>query len=180
MTVDQIIDGLLKKEGGFVDHKDDRGGATNWGITEAVARANGWTGLMRGMPESVARDIYRRKYIEWPGFHMILPLSPAIAAEVIDTGINMGPRVATRFLQRALNALNRQQVDYADIAMDGLCGPATVRALAAFLARRRDGERVMLIALNALQGARYVELAEGRAANESFLNGWLANRVALT
>ncbi|WP_394663258.1 hypothetical protein [uncultured Sphingomonas sp.] len=33
--------------------------------------------------------------------------------------------------------------------------------------------------LNALQGARYVELAELRAANEDFVLGW-AQRVAFT
>jgi hypothetical protein len=32
-------------------------------------------------------------------------------------------------------------------------------------------------ALEALQGERYLRLAEKRPANESFLYGWLANRL---
>ena len=53
-------------------------------------------------------------------------------------------------------------------------------ALRAFLGRRGDaGERVLLKALNCLQGARYIDLAQRRSANESFLYGWIANRVAL-
>jgi len=51
-------------------------------------------------------------------------------------------------------------------------------ALEAFLhARGASGEDVLLKAIEALQGARYVELAERRPANEAFLYGWLANRI---
>ena len=49
-SVDQLIDGLIAREGGFVDHPADRGGATNWGITDAVARAHGYTGPMALLP----------------------------------------------------------------------------------------------------------------------------------
>jgi hypothetical protein len=37
----------------------------------------------------------------------------------------------------------------------------------------------MLKALNCLQGERYIRIAEGRAASEDFVFGWLANRIAL-
>ena len=57
-------------------------------------------------------------------------------------------------------------------------GAATLAALDGFLARRgRAGERVLLKAIEALQGERYVALAERRPANEAFLYGWLANRI---
>ncbi len=36
----------------------------------------------------------------------------------------------------------------------------------------------MLKALNCLQGSPYVDLAEKRGANETFLYGWLDKRVA--
>ncbi|MFZ4687842.1 MAG: glycoside hydrolase family 108 protein [Polymorphobacter sp.] len=177
--IDDIIDGIIKAEGGFVDHPDDRGGATCWGITEAVARAAGYTGAMRDLPRQTAVDIYRRRYVDQPGFGAIVPVSMAIAAELVDTGVNMGTVVAGRFLQRSLNALNRQGADWPDVAVDGVIGPATVSALrAAILKRGRPGELVILKALNALQGARYIELAEGRAANESFAFGWFQGRVA--
>jgi hypothetical protein len=53
-----------------------------------------------------------------------------------------------------------------------------ITALAAFLARRGDaGETVLLKAIEALQGERYLDLAERRPANEAFLYGWLANRL---
>ena len=42
---------------------------------------------------------------------------------------------------------------------------------------RKGGETVLLRALEALQGERYLRLAEKRPANEAFLYGWLANRI---
>ena len=91
----------------------------------------------------------------------------------------MGPAVATTFLQRALTALNRNAKDYPDLVPDGRAGARTLAALDAFLAARgqRGGEAVLLRALEALQGERYLRLAERRPANEAFLYGWLANRT---
>ena len=37
MTADQIIEGILGKEGGYVDHPSDKGGPTRWGITQTTA-----------------------------------------------------------------------------------------------------------------------------------------------
>ena len=36
---------------------------------------------------------------------------------------------------------------------------------------------MLLKAAEALQGERYLRLAEDRPANEAFLYGWLANRI---
>lgn len=178
MHIDQLIDALIEREGGYCDHPADRGGATCWGITEAVARADGYRGAMRDLPRARAASIYRRLYWLEPGFARVAADAPAVAAELFDTGVNMGPGVATGFLQRALNALNRGATDYPDIALDSRLGPATRAALAGFLARRgAAGEGVLLKAMEALQGARYVTLAERRPANEAFLYGWLANRI---
>lgn len=178
MTVDAMIETLVGKEGGYSNHPSDTGGETMWGITVAVARANGYTGSMRYMPRDTAKDIYRRKYFVLPGFDRVAEQSEAVAEELFDTGVNMGPSVASTFLQRLLNGLNRQGKDYADIGVDGDIGPATLRALKAYLGKRgKDGEKVLLKGLNALQGARYVALAEGRSANEDFLHGWLLNRL---
>ena len=41
MNIEQYLDELIKREGGYVNNPADRGGATKYGITEAVARANG-------------------------------------------------------------------------------------------------------------------------------------------
>ena len=177
-TIEDLIDGLIEREGGFVDHPADRGGATCFGITQAVARAHGFAGPMAMLPRAEAAAIYRRLYWDRPRFDAIAKRTPRIAAELFDTGANMGPAVAATFLQRALTALNRTARDYSDLTPDGRIGPQTLAALDAFLKLRGSGgETVLLRALEALQGERYLRLAERRPANEAFLYGWLANRI---
>lgn len=178
MDVTQLIDDLIGGEGGYTDHPADRGGATRWGITEAVARAHGYRGDMRTFPREEAAAMYKRIYWVRPGFDRIGDIAPNIAAELFDTGVNMGPGVAISFLQRALNALNRGASDYADVVPGVRIDDATVAALTTFLAKRaRHGEALLMKALEALQGERYLDLAERRPANEAFLYGWLANRL---
>lgn len=178
MDVDSMIDRLIEREGGYSNHPADRGGATRWGITQAVARANGYAGDMRAFPRAEAVALYRRLYWIRPNFADVARQAPRLAAELFDTGVNMGPAVAAGFLQRALNALNRGAADYPDLVLDSVIGPRTLAALAAFIDRRgRQGEAVLIRAVEALQGERYLRLAESRPANEAFLYGWLANRI---
>jgi lysozyme family protein len=178
MDADDLIDGLLEREGGFVNHPADRGGPTCFGITEAVARAHGYRGAMRSLPRAEAAAIYKRLYWHRPRFDAVAERTPLLAAELFDTGANMGPAVAATFLQRALTALNRTGKDYPDLVPDGRIGEATLAALDAFLAvRGKQGETVLLRAIEVLQGERYLRLAERRPANEAFLYGWLTNRI---
>jgi lysozyme family protein len=178
MDVDTLIDEVIGREGGYSNHPADKGGATRWGVTEAVARAHDYRGDMRHYPREKAVAVYRRIYWLRPGFDRVAEHAPRIAAELFDTGVNMGPKVAVTFLQRALNALNRGASDYPDLPVDGRVGARTLEALSAFISRRgTPGEAVLLKAIEALQGERYLRLAEERPANEAFLYGWLANRL---
>jgi len=178
MDIATLIDAVIGREGGYSNHPADKGGPTRWGITEAVARTHGYGGDMRSFPRADAVAIYRRIYWERPGFDRVADHAPMLAAELFDTGVNMGPAVATAFLRRALNALNRGATDYPDIAAAGGADDKLVTALAAFLVRRgRPGEAVLLKAIEALQGERYLDIAERRPANEAFVYGWLANRL---
>lgn len=183
MTVEQIIEGVLKREGSkFTDDPKDSGGPTRWGITQAVLSR--WRGMkvsaadVANLSDTEARAIYLVRYVDGPGFRTIMSISSAIAEELVDTGVNTGPARATEMLQRALNALNRQGRDYPDVKVDGECGPSTIAALKAYLAfRKAAGITVLLRALNALQGEFYISLAERRPKDEEFLYGWLLNRV---
>jgi lysozyme family protein len=179
MDVDELIEELIEREGGYVSHPADRGGPTRFGITEAVARAHGYAGAMAELPREEAAAIYRRLYWLRPRFDEIAKRAPRVAAELFDTGANMGPAVGATFLQRTLTALNRGGQDYPDLTPDGRIGPMTICALDAFFEARgkERGETVLLRALEALQGERYLRLAEKRPANEAFLYGWLANRM---
>lgn len=178
MNVNPLIDELIAREGGYVANPADRGGPTRFGITQTTARANGYAGDMQALPRDTAATIYERLYWLKPGLDRVASLAPKLAAELFDTGVNTGPETALGFLRRALNALNRAARDYADIPAAGPVDAALFGALAAFMKLRgAGGETVLLKAVDSLQGARYIALAESRPADESFLYGWLANRV---
>lgn len=184
-TIEQIIDGVLAAEGEkYTNDPNDAGGPTKWGITQGTLAKIRNLPVTAAMVEKLTREeateIYRRKYVVDPGFADIVAVDVRIGAEVIDTGVNMGIAVASTFLQRALNAFNQRGVLYKDVDVDGECGPATAQALTGFVQHRgRAGVTVLLRALNALQGERYITLAEKRPQNEDFTFGWFANRVEI-
>lgn len=171
------IDAIIAVEGGYVNDPSDTGGETNYGVTIEVARSCGYTGRMDCMPVSVAFDIYSRKYWDAVKGDQLSELSEAVAEEVVDTGVNMGTARAGKFLQRSLNVLNVGGALYSDLTVDGGIGPATLNALGKYLGSRDEGTLVK--ALNCLQGAYYIELAERREKDERFVYGWLKNRVVL-
>jgi lysozyme family protein len=178
MNFERVIDDIIAKEQGYVDHADDRGGPTCWGITQAVARDNGYDGPMQDLPQSLAREIYRKRYIVRPAFDKVAVIDASIAEELIDTGVNMHPGRAAEFLQRALNAFNQQGTRYADLFVDGQIGGVTLDALRKYLRHRgEEGTRVMVCALNVLQGGRYFDITENNPSQESFTYGWIRNRV---
>jgi len=178
--VKPIIDGVITREGGFTDNPKDKGGKTRFGITEMVARAEGYQGDMRELPRALAFQIYLEVYWIGPGFARLEPIFPKVAEELLDAGVNMGPAVPARFLQRALNGFNREGGDYPDIAVDSRIGPRTAGAALAFKQRRgAKAEPALLELLRGLRAARYLDLCEGRPANEEFLFGWIDRLIVI-
>jgi len=171
---------VLLVEGGYSNDSKDSGGKTRWGITEAEARANGYTADMREMPQAVAKYIYHEQYWNLLSLDGVSELTPLVAQKVFDIAVNCGQGIAGKFLQRALNVLNREELDYPDVRVDGLVGPMTVMSLRSFIKKRgAEGEAVLREVLVCLQGTRYVEIAENpnRKKNERFIYGWIKNRV---
>lgn len=178
MNLRETIASIIEREGGYVNHPLDRGGETNWGITVNTARAFGYKGMMIDMPRTTAEMIYEQRYWIQPNFGKIAILSPLIAEEMLDTGVNMGPSTAGKFLQRALNVLDQPGKFYPALTVDGAVGAMTIHALKMYLAARgKDGEKVMLRMLNGQQSVRYMELAEASPSQEAFEFGWQLNRV---
>ncbi len=179
VDVDQLIAGVLAREGGYTHDPADPGGATNFGITQTVARAYGYVGDMQALPKATAVEIYRKRYWTVPGFDKIAALMPSVAAEMFDAGVNMGPATAGQFLQRALNVLNQQERLYHDVVVDGACGALTLQALQGYRLARADaeGEAVLLWMVRALRTARYVTIAEGNPTSEKFEYGWVARQA---
>jgi ferredoxin-NADP reductase len=87
-TIEQILDDILRREGGYVNHPADRGGPTNFGITAQTLGS--WRKLGRpataaevqALTEPEARAIYRQQYITGPGFETIT--HPALLHLLVD------------------------------------------------------------------------------------------------
>jgi lysozyme family protein len=177
---DKAFEKVVGIEGGFTDDPADSGGATKFGITERLARAHGYAGAMRDLPLSTARAIYRAEFWDALRLEDVAGEWPAVALELFEQAVNLGAVPAARHFQRCLNVLNRRGRDYPDIAVDGRIGPWTVRAFARYMKCREKARQgaVMVSALNAMQGAFYIELAERREKDERFVFGWFEQRVA--
>lgn len=173
----EIINQIIRIEGGYVDNPSDSGGATKYGITQTVAHEWGYTGDIKDLPKQTAFDIYDYRYWSSLKGDEIENLSPMIVDEIVDTGVNMGVYRAGKFLQRALNVFNDKGALYPDLEADGIIGSKTVDALRLYLNVRN--ENVLLKALNSLQGAFYVTLSERREKDETFIYGWFKNRVKI-
>ena len=115
MNFDEAFTHLLGHEGGYVNHPEDPGGETNWGVTKVVARDHGYYGEMRNLTQDIAKDIYRRAY--WDKVQAD-NLPPAIRYAVFDAAVNSGVGTAVRWLQQAVGA-----------TPDGVLGPKTLAAI---------------------------------------------------
>jgi len=174
----KLILALIHREGGYVNHKADRGGATNYGITLATAMKYGYIGDMKQFPMEKAYNIYATEYWDANALDEMLPISEKITEEVFDTGVNMGPPVAGTFLQRSLNVLNVDENTYDNLLVDGVVGNRTLSALGDYLLERgEEGEKVLFKMLNSLQGARYIKIAEANTTQELFVYGWFRTRI---
>lgn len=112
MNFDEAFTKLLGHEGAYSNHPSDPGGETMWGVTAAVARANGYVSPMRDMPVDVAKAIYHRQY--WATIRAD-ELPPALRYAIFDAAINSGTVQAVKWLQRAIGATD-----------DGRIGPQTL------------------------------------------------------
>ena len=113
---DAIIERLMKHEGGYVNHPNDPGGETMYGVTKRVAQAHGYFGDMRKLPKSTAKAITEKSYYKAVKGDQ---LDRLIAWQLTDAAYNHGNRQAVKFLQRAVG-----------VTADGLIGPRTLAAVA--------------------------------------------------
>lgn len=113
MDFDRAFDILMTHEGGFTNRlfSDDPGGATMYGVTERVARSNGYVLPMKDMPLQVAKDIYKKQYWDVCQCDAI---PDALRYPMFDAAVNSGTSQAIKWLQSAIG-----------VKADGILGPIT-------------------------------------------------------
>lgn len=152
------VDRVLKSEGGYVDDPKDRGGETKFGISKRA-----YPDLdIAGLTIQDAVGIYKRDY--WDRLHLDEITDPEIAAEVFDSGVNMGRKAAIVILQQSLNLFGEELV------VDGHIGPNTLKAANKWC--QKDSVSLGK-ALNLYQGTYYLEIIKRDPSQARFARGWL-------
>ncbi|ART62122.1 glycoside hydrolase family 108 protein [Kushneria marisflavi] len=176
----KIIVALMKREGGFVDHPDDRGGATNYGITQQVAFEHGFRGSMRDLPQPLAEKIYLKTYWHAMKLDEISARAPALAVTLLDYGVHSGTKRAGRQLQEVLNVLSNNGRRWSAIGTDGCIGTQTLGAMDAMLKLRGvNSGHTLASTINALRLAWLVDLARRDVSQQAFAQGWIDRVVRL-
>lgn len=176
----RLVASVIDREGGYVNHSSDRGGPTNYGITQAVARENGYLDDMRYLPKSLAVSIYEARYWTSIKLDQVSALSHELAEYLFDFGVHSGPGRAARELQRTLNVLNNRGRLFPNLVVDGAVGPATLAGLDAFnKSRGRQGLRVLAESINGVRIEFCRGLAERDERQEDFVYGWFKRIVNL-
>lgn len=162
MTTDAILEEILRREGGYVDHPMDRGSCTNFGIT--LHTLSDWRGRqvscadVAALTRAEALQIYHAIYVSVPQFERIA--DDRLRALLVDWGVHSGTRTAIRHLQRALG-----------VPVDGVLGPQTLRAI-----DQRGCAEVYRLVLQA-RFSFIAGLLQRDASQRVFAAGWI-RRIA--
>jgi lysozyme family protein len=173
MTTDEIIDGILEREGStFVNDPADKGGPTKFGITLGSWVAHighpATAKDIEALTEDDARAFYTQRYIVTPGFTALR--NEWLRVFLIDTAVLEGTRTAIKMLQRVI-----------DVKADGVLGPITLTALEFHVLEfgmPTLKRQLVTTRVNHLIGVALADIPREQveATNLKWLHGW-ANRV---
>lgn len=138
---EKAVNQIILIEGGYSNKPSDKGGATKYGITEKVARQNGYTGDMRYLPGNKAKEIYYKQYWLQSKADKVAIMSFNIAFLLFDFGVNSGVKNAVKKIQKVFNekyGINPK------LAIDGVFGNKTLNAFNTLQSYKKDNEFIFI------------------------------------
>lgn len=162
----EVLKLTLTYEGGYVNHPNDPGGATNFGVTQKTYNRynrenNNSIKDVKDITHEEVSDIYYYGYWLLGRCHEIpYPLSSL----VFDSGVNCGVRNGIKFMQRTLNGFGCK------LLVDGKVGPKTI-ASAKEIAYSKTAEEIVA-EFNSHRQSYYYLIAKRNPKLKVFLNGW--------
>lgn len=152
---------LLRLEGGYVNHKNDKGGCTNQGITINTFRDYYGYGLncddLKNITEEQVGHIYKEGY--WDKCWGDKIQCPKVAQLIADWAVNSGVKTAIKGVQKIVNT-----------EADGIMGPMTLKAINEFPAKD------LFFKIKEAREEYYNNIVKKNPSQKSFLKGWL-NRL---
>jgi lysozyme family protein len=169
-SVEQMVQQILAREGGFVNDPDDSGGATNFGVTRAALSK--WLGRaatvdeVKNLTRKTAEAIFLQDYFLAPRINLLPERTQPF---VFDFSVNSGPSRAIKAVQSVC-----QDAGFDPKGVDGKIGPGTLRAA-------QDADKAMgawfLAALVQNREDFYHAIVAAKPSQKKFLKGWLAHRI---
>ena len=163
-SVQQIAEGIVAREGGYVNDADDPGGATNFGVTIHTMRRLSLdldrdgdvdTSDVRLLTRPQAVDIFIQHYFQKPRIDLLpVELQPSVFDMYVNAGGN-----AVKILQRLLGEFGET------VTVDGALGPKSAAAV------HRAFDKAGPYFVDAYGIARrnyYFRLADRRAASRKY------------
>lgn len=166
---DWALQCVLHHEGGFVDHKDDPGGATDRGISLRFLRSIGEdidkdgdidVDDIRALDDDDVARLYEEHF--WKAAKCDKIKSSLVATKVFDMAVNMGSRQAWRIAQRACNTLGGK------LTVDGKVGTKTLASVNSMT----DRDFMLVTNIRREQDKFYAGLIKNKPSFKSFELGW--------
>lgn len=166
-SVEKIVPFILQAEGGYVDDKDDMGGATNKGVTWKT-----WCSLFdastthdRFMIMSAEDWTFIFKNLYWNQIMGDQINSQKVADVIVDWAYNSGRHTASVDIQDILIHIFGEHLDE-----DGVFGAATIKAI-----NEQDADKLFDDIIQKRLDF-YNQICISHPTNQKFLQGW-KNRI---
>ena len=140
---------ILRNEGGYINHPNDPGGETNFGIAKKFYPNED----IKNMTIPRATYLYYRDY--WLPMNLKGFKNEELVLQVFDFGINAGIRRSIKLLQRLVGVID-----------DGFVGPITTKII-------NDQDSDIVKKFKNRRRIYYMNLAAQKPKLEVFLRGWL-------
>lgn len=163
MTNDELLEGIIQREGGdtITNDPSDRGGRTRYGVSER-AHPELWK---KGPPTlEQAKALYNRLYVAPFAPLVHVGIDERVRVALIDEAVHSGPKIAIKNLQQVLG-----------IPADGVIGPQTIGAV---IKANGDGQW-LLTRLVQNRAKRLARIVEQDYTQARFITGWIVRALSM-
>jgi len=158
MSFESALSEVLLAEGGYVDHPNDRGGPTNFGITQKTLSdflgRDATVDEVKNLDIDTVRKIYKQNY--WDRLRLSFIIDSRLSDIIFDQAVNRGTRRVAEQIQRVVG-----------VKQDGVIGPLTLKAI-----NNMDSKKMLLNFIKQSQDA-YVSIVTHNPSQLVFLSGWI-------